>query len=160
MPLRPSASYALLELIFSFDLCGLSLSLEPKKARRTTTTPAASETPSSTAPGTLTIINKHRATASERRNATYVGRGSALGNPCKLSTKCPECGRAHGRGETIACFEGYLRRRIREKDPAVCNALNSIWKQVKAGRDVSLMCFCKPKACHADIIAQVIREQL
>ena len=82
------------------------------------------------------VVNKYRS-----RYDVYIGRGSRWGNPFVI-------GRDGGRGEVIAKYRAHL------------------WAQVKSG-DVTLDdlrelngkrlgCFCKPKACHGDVIASAV----
>lgn len=105
------------------------------------------------------VINKHTATAAERKRAIYIGRGSPLGNPYKVKPHGP-----HERGSTLPLYEEHLRERIAEKDLDVCDALNAIWTRAhearRSGEVVLLMCFCKPKPRHGDVIKKIVEEQL
>lgn len=45
------------------------------------------------------------------------------------------------------------------KDKKICDELNKIWKLAK-NENVNLVCFCKPKDCHGDIIKKLIESKL
>lgn len=107
----------------------------------------------------LQVVNKyqHRPTDAD----VYIGRGSALGNPfthadlhkTKAEFQC------NNREEAIAAYEPWLRTKISERDSAVCTMLNNIVKMARKG-DVFLVCFCKPKSCHGDIVKKIVEEVL
>lgn len=78
----------------------------------------------------------------------------ALGNPFGVQP--------HGlytREESIAKYELWLEAKIAVRDTAVCNALNEIWKAAKQG-EVELECFCKPLACHGDVVKLVVEKKV
>jgi len=86
----------------------------------------------------------------------YIGRKGRLengyfGNPCIVGQICPMCGQVHQIGaDTLPCFEGYARKRI-DSDP-------EYRQKVKELQGKTLGCFCKPKPCHGDILAQLAAE--
>jgi hypothetical protein len=88
-----------------------------------------------------------------------VHRPSPLGNP--YTHKHGTLARivVATRDEAVDSYERWLREKIRVRDHAVCNALNEIYRKAKAG-DISLVCFCSPARCHADVIRKVIEEKL
>jgi len=102
----------------------------------------------------INVVNsyKHKPT----KNDIYVGRGSALGNPfsCKRNSMAQYI--CDTREESIENYRGWLQLQIEFKNKVVTNVLNDIWKRNKNGEDVNLVCFCKPKTCHADIIKEII----
>lgn len=67
----------------------------------------------------------------------YVGRPSQWGNPFMI-------GRDGTREEVIEKFRGYLK--------ANPGWVNMIRKELRGKR---LGCFCKPLACHGDVLAEV-----
>lgn len=92
----------------------------------------------------------------------YVGRGSILGNPytsiqhgeTKAEFVCAT------REEAISNYSSYLRQKIGNKDKEICDELNRIWKIAKSGQQVNLVCYCTPKACHANIIKKTLENTL
>lgn len=104
--------------------------------------------------GEIEVVNKYRLSEEEQRECVYIGRGSPLGNPYKLKPWGP-----YERGETIELYRGWLLHEARTNE-AVKRALNEIWRRVKRGERVRLLCFCKPAACHGDVIAELVRSKL
>lgn len=100
----------------------------------------------------ITVVNKYKHAPTE--NDVYIGRGSALGNPFTSirdrNTKAEFISDA-----PIEDFEIYLEQKIAEKDKKICDELNRIYKM----DEVNLLCFCKPKKCHGDIIKEVIESR-
>jgi len=69
----------------------------------------------------------------------YIGRGSIWGNPFKI-------GKNGTREEVIIEYEQYIKGR-----PELLADLPRLEGQV-------LGCYCKPKACHGDILVKLLRE--
>lgn len=107
----------------------------------------------------ITVKNKHKSV--QEPEDIYIGRGSPLGNPfthreigeTKAQYKC------ENREQSIENFEIYLRKKIGENDRGICNELNKIYLAAVAG-NVNLVCFCKPKSCHGDVIKKIIDEKI
>lgn len=109
----------------------------------------------------IEVVNKykHQATA----NDIYIGRGSALGNPytgSKQVSQTKATYQAKDREDAIAKYGEWLDQQIHQQNMDVVEQLNAIWRSVKAGETVYLVCFCKPKACHGDVIRKVIESKL
>lgn len=67
---------------------------------------------------------------------TYIGRGSEFGNPFVIGV--------HGsRGEVIEQYRQWL---LKQPD---------LLKRVKSLKGKTLGCFCKPRACHGDVLAAI-----
>ena len=69
----------------------------------------------------------------------YIGRGSKWGNPFKI-------GRDGNRDVVIKRYRQYLRR-----CPHLLAALPELEGRV-------LGCFCKPLACHGDVLVELIED--
>ncbi len=82
----------------------------------------------------------------------YIGRAGKgksgyFGNPILRGKRCLYCGMIHNEsGTTLDCYRDYLEKRIKEDAEFKAN--------VKALKGKTLGCFCKPKACHGDILAE------
>ena len=61
--------------------------------------------------------------------------------------------------KAIAAFETYFDL-MYGKDPELTAAFDEIYKEYKAGNDIYLGCFCKPKSCHGDVLAKKLQENL
>lgn len=81
----------------------------------------------------------------------YVGRGSVLGNPFVV-------GRDGSREEVIAKYRVWLWDKIQLREMKVLDALKWILVRERHERRViKLACYCKPNACHGDVIVKAIR---
>lgn len=112
--------------------------------------------------GKIFVVNKKTHTST--KDDFYIGRGknSPLGNPYTsinhkktLAKHVCSC-----RSESIAKFETHLRDAISQREVNICGALNEIFKRLRDGRNVYLVCWCKPKDCHGDVIKKIIEEKL
>lgn len=73
----------------------------------------------------------------------YIGRGSIYGNPFKI-------GEDGTREEVIEKYKAYLYDRI---------SWDGHFKErVESLRGCVLGCFCKPQACHGDVIKEFLDE--
>lgn len=84
------------------------------------------------------VLNRH--TDHIPTDAVYIGRGTKWGNPFIVGV--------HGGRKT--CLELY--RQYLAHDPVLIEAV----KRELAGKD--LVCSCKPKECHGDILLQIANE--
>ena len=98
------------------------------------------------------VINMRTAPEGWKSNPKYVyiGRGSAFGNPYKVGAKCPRCGQLHkDGGSTLPCFSDYFEGKLKDREFA---------KKCIALYGKTLVCFCKPKPCHGDIISAWVNK--
>lgn len=109
--------------------------------------------------GKITVVNKYIHTPTD--NDFYIGRGSPLGNPFKIGeqsiAKHPH---VLTREDVIAEYKPYIRNQIDRENQAVLGALNLIGHKCLDGQDVNLVCFCKPRECHGDVIKSIIEAKL
>lgn len=73
-----------------------------------------------------------------RENTRYGLRASALANPYRASQ--------FGRGESLVMYRRWLWEQIEAADWRVVAALGEL------NEDSILACWCKPKACHGDVV--------
>ena len=83
------------------------------------------------------VINIRRDKIPEE-NYVYIGRPSKWGNPYQLST-CP-------RSMAIYLYEEYLK-----SHPELLASLEEL-------RGKTLGCYCKPLACHGDVLIRLLEE--
>lgn len=84
------------------------------------------------------VYNKHHKNAPA--DAVYIGRGSPWGNPFVIGQ--------HGdRATVIRKYEAEVR--------SLPQNIAIIKEQLKGK---NLVCFCKPQACHGDILLQIANE--
>jgi len=79
----------------------------------------------------------------------YIGRGSKWGNPFthikNKETKAEFI--VDSRSEAITKYKEWI-----SNQPELLNALEEL-------RDKRLGCFCKPKACHGDILVELLQQK-
>lgn len=95
----------------------------------------------------ISVLNKHHGAKGE-----YIGRGSPLGNPFKIEGQFT-------RSKVIELYETRLQQWIEDGNPVVLAELNRL-AEIAMQRPLSLVCFCKPQACHGDIIKRVLCEAI
>lgn len=78
----------------------------------------------------------------------YVGRPSPLGNPYYMSSEAK-------RNEVCDKYQEWFDAMVKKRDPAVMQELKRLY-QLGKNRPVKLICYCKPKRCHADTIASFL----
>jgi hypothetical protein len=61
------------------------------------------------------------------------------------------------RDESIDRYEPWLREKLKN-DPAVKAAFDALASFYRDFGELTLICWCKPKRCHGDIIARMIEE--
>jgi hypothetical protein len=112
----------------------------------------------------------------------YIGRPSVLGNPFVLFkgglsraevvekyrvewlwpiVKDGRAGKWAGRPSTLEKFEKFTKahsppiyppRNNEEFRQAVWEAVEALWRRAAAGEPLNLICYCKPLACHGDVL--------
>ena len=86
--------------------------------------------------------------------SVYIGRAGKgqdgdFGSPIVMHKPCPECNQIHRTNEsTLLCYRKYVVRRV--------NTDSQFREKVKNLKNETLGCFCKPKACHGDVLVSLI----
>ena len=114
--------------------------------------------------GKIIVYNTKMEDYTSENNNFYIGRskeGNPLGNPftydnvksnlAKLTFKT--------RDEAIKAYEAYFDK-MYGVDEELTKAFDEIYEHYKNGEDIYLQCFCKPKACHGDVIAERLQRKL
>lgn len=81
------------------------------------------------------ILNKNSDSIPD--DAIYIGRGSKWGNPFRVNID-------GSRTEVILKYEKWLK-----EHPELIDSIDEL-------RDHPLVCFCKPKACHGDVLMKIL----
>jgi hypothetical protein len=84
------------------------------------------------------VINKYK-----ESGGIYIGRGSYWGNPYPINNEIGDT-----REVVIARYKDHLRELYKQDKVRFMSELEKL-----SGNKLS--CFCKPKACHGDIIVEV-----
>lgn len=91
----------------------------------------------------------------------YIGRSkvlngpSPLGNPYSHLENTVAQFKAKDRDEAVDFYSVWLTKKLQQKDKAVVDEMNKIYKLAKQG-DVTLVCHCAPLRCHGDVIKSII----
>lgn len=85
-----------------------------------------------------TVVNKYKESYD-----VYIGRGSIWGNPVPIDDSI-----GNSREVVIAEYKNILWKKIRTGEITI--------QQLKDLHGKRLGCFCKPKACHGDIIKAAV----
>lgn len=94
----------------------------------------------------MLIVNKRNHTPSP--SDVYVGRPSPLGNPFSHQTGTLARYRTANRTEAIESYRHWLAHELKAKNLQVIKALEALTP------DSTLVCWCAPLPCHADVIAR------
>lgn len=84
-----------------------------------------------------TVVNKYRSAFD-----VYIGRGSMWGNPFVI-------GKDGDREQVIALYREHLWVQIQTAQVSL--------DELRSLNGKRLGCFCKPAACHGDVIANAVR---
>lgn len=84
-------------------------------------------------------------------SSVYVGRGSPLGNPFPMQGESM-------RDEVCEKFIEYFNKQKEIKDSPVRKELVVLFRRMVAGEKLNLQCFCKPRRCHADTLAECLNK--
>ena len=92
---------------------------------------------------TTTVVNKLHEPFD-----VYIGRGSIFGNPMRIGAKVDSKPYPVNREEAIIWYKEYFYNRLKTSD--------EFKRAVETLRGKRLGCFCKPLACHGDIIKEYL----
>jgi hypothetical protein len=82
----------------------------------------------------------------------YVGRPTPLGNPFRLE-------REDQRDQVVNQYATWLDQQLRQGNPEVSRALGELYEALKRRGSVTLLCFCAPRRCHAEVIAWHLKKR-
>jgi SAM-dependent methyltransferase len=82
----------------------------------------------------------------------YVGRPTPLGNPFRLENE-------DQRDQVVNLYAAWLQDQIRRGNPEVIRALDELYRALKHRGHITLLCFCAPKRCHGEIIAEHLKRR-
>ena len=96
----------------------------------------------------VVVIHKNHAGKHDPARVIYIGRPSPLGNPYAIGPNI-------SRNQAIEAYRTWLTDMIVAKNMRVMLALKHIYRLHTTGTAV-LSCWCKPNACHGDVIKAYI----
>lgn len=111
------------------------------------------------APAAVVVANTYKLAEQVPQGYTQVkiGRPSVLGNPFKLGEPYAD-GRpgTYQRGEAVIDHEKWFRAEMANPDSKVRAEVIKLAERVASGEKLALICYCKPLACHGDVLAKAI----
>ena len=102
----------------------------------------------------IKVANKHW----YKGEGFYIGRPSPLGNPFSHLEKTKALFRCADRAEAVSRYEEWLRSQI-NKDPEITSELKKLYAKWQNEGNLTLVCWCKPAACHGDVIKRILEEK-
>lgn len=105
---------------------------------------------------TITVVNRH--THAAQPGDIYIGRGTPFGNPFIV-------GKDGARGECVGLFlkaadDFHETNEPGRMHPDYWKAVLALKARYDAGEALTLVCSCKPNACHGDIIKATLEDNL
>lgn len=82
----------------------------------------------------------------------YVGRPSVLGNPFVMKSESD-------RLSVIEQYEKWITEKL-ENDEKTIKEFNRLLEKYKSDGKLTLLCWCSPKKCHADVIKKILMEKI
>lgn len=90
-----------------------------------------------------TVVNKHHRVPYD----VYIGRGSKWGNPFSHMNNTKAQFKVNTREEAINSYREWIKNQ-----PHLLNSLHEL-------KGKTLCCFCKPSACHGDVLVELIEKE-
>jgi len=82
----------------------------------------------------------------------YVGRPTPLGNPFRLENE-------DQREEVVARYATWLEGELRQGNREITRTLEELYRRLRHRGALTLLCFCAPKRCHAEVIADHLKRR-
>lgn len=83
----------------------------------------------------------------------YVGRPTPLGNPFRLEEESQ-------RKKVVGLYRKWFEEKLAEGDATVVAELERLARLAERQAELRLTCWCAPKLCHAEVVAEALRERL
>ena len=100
----------------------------------------------------IAVVNKRDGVPGE-----YIGRPSPLGNPFShlkhSKFKTEPC---KTRDEAIEKYRGWIMQKLQDGDLFVSGELRRLHEILAKEGRLTLVCWCRPSACHGDIISEIL----
>lgn len=93
---------------------------------------------------TTRVVNKYKETYD-----VYIGRGSKWGNPFSHKDGTQAQFKVDTREQAVECYRFWITRGEGQE----------LLKDLHELKNKTLGCFCKPQACHGDILAELINHE-
>lgn len=104
----------------------------------------------------IRVVNKRK----HRGAGVYVGRPTPLGNPFSHMPGTIAQHQVESRDAAIERYRRWLAEEL-AANPAgpAAEMLARLVNAYRSEGELTLVCWCAPQACHADVIADAVRER-
>lgn len=104
----------------------------------------------------IRVVNRK----AHRGPGIYVGRPTPLGNPFSHMAGTSAQHQVESRDAAIERYRRWLAEEL-QLNPAgpAAEMLARLVNLYRDSGELTLVCWCAPQACHADVIADVVRER-
>lgn len=102
----------------------------------------------------IQVVNKN----SYKGKGIYIGRPSIYGNPYSHLEGTLAEHLVKTRDEAVSAYDAYMRKRYYSGESMFKRAIDRLVVRYKESGDLVLVCWCKPCACHGDVLAKFIEE--
>jgi hypothetical protein len=100
--------------------------------------------------GGAEVISIRVANRKNTREGRYVGRPTLLGNPYRVE--------AFGREGAVRRYREWFSRV--KSEGKVAQALAALEREAEKRKTLTLLCWCAPEPCHAEVVAEEIASRL
>jgi hypothetical protein len=102
----------------------------------------------------IQVHNKH----TYKGEGHYIGRPSALGNPyTHLYSDRDDVTIVESRDKAVSMYKEWLEEAY-DDDIFVHDEINFLVKEYLKKKELHLICWCKPQACHGDVIKEFLEK--
>lgn len=101
----------------------------------------------------LTVFNRHHGNVPADHREQYIGRGTPFGNVATVGGRRPI-----SRTAQVAAFRVWAIEKLQDPEHEFTQAMRILKDRHNRGEKIALVCSCHPKACHGDIIVELIEE--
>jgi len=105
----------------------------------------------------IIVVNKHNHI--DTKYDYYIARPSILGNPYSHNKNSLAKYYVDSRNIAIDKYKDYFYQEI-EINNDFKNEINNVINFYKEKKKINLVCWCKPKKCHGDIIKEYIIKKI
>lgn len=109
----------------------------------------------------ITVYNRQHETHSDSPNNFRCYRPFVLGNPYTHlpQEKTKAIYQVKTREDAVRAYDHYFDL-MYQSNLKFRKVVDIIYERYKAGEDVFLECYCKPEACHCDVIKEKLEKRL
>lgn len=108
----------------------------------------------------IEVVNRYHGHEPDGQNNIAIYRGKPLGNPYRIGDYSTFLKKTVTREDAIEAYKIWFDYQVQLGNISVQAALDEIAHKHLDGHEVKLICYCKPKHCHGDIIKQFIEDRL